>query len=130
MDRNDGRVVSNFINQALEGKSLTVYCKGDQTRSFMYIDELIEGILKMIEKTNFTGPVNLGNPNEIKVIDLAKQILKLTNSQSQIVFKSLPKDDPKQRLPNITLAKKQLNWQPQIDLEEGLKKTIEYFKNA
>lgn len=130
MDRNDGRVVSNFINQALEGKSLTVYGKGDQTRSFMYIDDLIDGILKMIEKIDFTGPINLGNPSEMKVIDLAKTIIQFTKSKSKIVFKPPPQDDPMQRLPDIALAKKQLNWQPQINLEKGLKKTIEYFINA
>jgi UDP-glucuronate decarboxylase len=128
MALDDGRVVSNFIVQALKNKPLTVYGDGKQTRSFMYITDLIEAILKMMKKKNFTGPVNIGNPQEVRIIDLAKKIIQLTNSQSKIVYNSLPQDDPHRRRPDISLAKKVLNWQPKINLEDGLNKTIKYFR--
>ena len=128
MVKNDGRVISNFIVQALENKPITVYGNGTQTRSFCYIDDLIVGMFKMMEQDKFIGPINIGNPKEYKIIDLAKIIIKLTQSSSKIVFKELPSDDPTQRQPDITLAKKILNWSPKISLEEGLYKTIAYFK--
>lgn len=130
MHPNDGRVVSNFIVQALKNKDITVYGKGQQTRSFCYVDDLINGIMLMMNKSDFTGPVNLGNPNEFTILELAEKVIKLTGSKSKIIYKQLPQDDPTQRQPNITLAKKQLNWEPKIQLEEGLQKTIEYFKTT
>ena len=130
MHPNDGRVVSNFIVQALTNQDITVYGNGDQTRSFCYIDDLISGIFKMMSsEEKFIGPVNLGNPVEFKIIDLAKTIIKLTNSKSNIVNKELPTDDPIRRKPNISLAKNVLNWEPIFNLEEGLKLTIDYFKS-
>ena len=130
MHPNDGRVVSNFIVQALTNQDITVYGNGDQTRSFCYIDDLISGIFKMMSsEEKFIGPVNLGNPVEFKIIDLAKTIIKLTNSKSNIVNKELPTDDPIRRKPNISLAKKVLDWEPNFNLEEGLKITIDYFKS-
>jgi len=128
MALNDGRVISNFIVQALRGNPLTVYGDGTQTRSFCYISDLIEGLVKTMEQEDFIGPVNLGNPNEIKIIELAKIVLKLTHSKSDIIFKPLPPDDPVRRCPDITLARQKLNWQPNVSLEEGLKETIKYFK--
>jgi len=128
MRLNDGRVVPNFIYQALKNKPITVYGDGNQTRSFCYVSDLIEGIYKLLFK-NIPEPVNLGNPQEMKIIDFAYLIKKLTNSKSKIVFKPLPQDDPKQRRPDITKAKKLLNWEPKVPLEKGLKLTIEYFKN-
>jgi len=130
MDPDDGRVVSNFITQALHNEDLTIYGDGSQTRSFQYIDDLVEGILKMIENENdFPGPVNLGNPDEFSVKELAEKIIQmLPESKSKIVYRDLPKDDPRQRKPDITLAKEQLNWEPKVKLEEGLKKTIDYFR--
>jgi len=126
---NDGRVVSNFIVQALKGEDITVYGDGSQTRSFCYIDDMVDGIIKMMNSPKgFTGPVNLGNPEEFTILELAEMILKLTKSKSKIVFKPLPQDDPKQRQPDITLAKSRLNWEPKVPLQEGLVKTIEYFK--
>jgi UDP-glucuronate decarboxylase len=126
---NDGRVVSNFIVQALKGEDITVYGDGSQTRSFCYIDDMVDGIIKMMNSPKgFTGPVNLGNPGEFTILELAEMILKLTKSKSKIVFKPLPQDDPKQRQPDITLAKSRLNWEPKVPLQEGLIKTIEYFK--
>ncbi|ACG58292.1 NAD-dependent epimerase/dehydratase [Hydrogenobaculum sp. Y04AAS1] len=126
---NDGRVVSNFIVQALKGEDITVYGDGSQTRSFCYIDDMVDGIIKMMNSPKgFTGPVNLGNPGEFSILELAEMILKLTKSKSKIVFKPLPQDDPKQRQPDITLAKSRLNWEPKVPLQEGLIKTIEYFK--
>jgi len=126
---NDGRVVSNFIVQALKGEDITVYGDGSQTRSFCYIDDMVDGIIKMMNSPKgFTGPVNLGNPEEFTILELAEMILKLTKSKSKIVFKPLPQDDPKQRRPDITLAKSRLNWEPKVPLQEGLIKTIEYFK--
>jgi len=129
MRLDDGRVISNFITQALKGEDLTVYGEGKQTRSFCYIDDLIEGILKMME-TDYKMPLNLGNPQEIKIIDLANLVLKLTDSKSKIKFLPLPENDPKRRCPDIKKARSILNWQPKVSLEEGLKRTIEYFKNA
>ena len=129
MNENDGRVVSNFIIQALKNIPITVYGDGSQTRSFCYCDDLIDGAVKMINSENFIGPVNLGNPIEMPVIDFAKIIIKATNSKSEIIFKELPKDDPVKRQPNISLAKEKLNWQPKYNLEDGLKKTIEYFED-
>lgn len=129
MAMNDGRVVSNFIIQALNGEPITIYGSGEQTRSFCYVSDLIEGALKMMEQEELTGPVNLGNPKEIKIIELAESILKFTGSKSKIMFRPLPEDDPVRRRPDITLAKKKLNWQPRVSLEEGLKETIQYFKN-
>ena len=130
MHPNDGRVVSNFIVQALTNQDITVYGNGDQTRSFCYIDDLISGIFKMMSsEEKFIGPVNLGNPVEFKIIDLAKTIIKLTNSKSNIINKELPTDDPIRRKPNISLAKNVLDWEPSFNLEEGLKLTIDYFKS-
>ena len=129
MNPKDGRVVSNFIVQALHGEDITVYGEGEQTRSFCYVDDLIAGIVKMMESEDFTGPVNLGNPTEITVKELADRIIKLTGSTSKIIYKPLPSDDPVQRRPIIDLAKEKLNWQPKISLDEGLTKTIKYFKS-
>lgn len=129
MNPNDGRVVSNFIMQALQGKDITLYGDGSQTRSFQYIDDLVDGLIKMMDsKDDIIGPFNMGNPNEISMITLAETILKLTQSNSKLVFEPLPKDDPKRRKPDITLAKQILNWEPNIKLETGLLKTIDYFK--
>ena len=130
MNPDDGRVVSNFIVQALKGKDLTIHGDGRQTRSFQYVDDLIEGILRMMNSDdNFLGPVNLGNPNEFTIIELANTIIKITNSKSKLVFCDLPKDDPKQRRPDISLAYKKLNgWRPKTELFEGLEHTINYFK--
>lgn len=127
MAEHDGRVVSNFITQALRGEDITVYGKGDQTRSFCYISDLVEGIVRMMECEDFTGPVNLGNPTETTILEFAERIIKLTGSSSKIIFKPLPADDPKQRQPDITLAGARLGWQPVIPVEVGLKKTIDYF---
>ena len=130
MRPDDGRVVSNFIMQALKGEDITIYGDGMQTRSFQYVDDLIEGMVRMMASENFTGPVNLGNPGEFTMIELAEIILKMTNSKSKIIFTPLPSDDPKQRKPNITLAKEKLNgWEPKVRLEEGLIETIKYFKS-
>jgi UDP-glucuronate decarboxylase len=130
MAQNDGRVVSNFIVQALKGEDITIYGDGSQTRSFQYINDLIIGMVKMMEnENNFIGPVNLGNPKEFAIKELAEIVIKMTGSKSRIVYKPLPEDDPKQRQPDITLAKKELAWEPKIPLEEGLEKTIEYFRN-
>ncbi len=127
MQPNDGRVVSNFILQALLNKNITVYGEGNQTRSFCYIDDLISGILLMMKSENFSGPINLGNPSEISIIELAKEIINLTGSKSKIIYKKLPSDDPQMRCPDISLAKKQLGWTPKFDRLSGLKKTVEYF---
>ena len=129
MQLNDGRVVSNFITQALLNKNITIYGAGDQTRSFCYVDDLISGIMLMMEKTNFCGPINLGNPSEISVKQLASEIVEITGSKSKLVHKDLPLDDPQQRCPDISLAKKELEWHPKYDRNQGLKKTIEYFEN-
>jgi len=125
---NDGRVISNFIVQALKNDPITVYGEGKQTRSFCYVSDLIEGIYKMMNSKNFTGPINLGNPNEFTILELANKIIELTKSKSKIIYKPLPKDDPVRRKPDISLAKNKLDWKPKIELEEGLKNTIEYFK--
>jgi UDP-glucuronate decarboxylase len=129
MDKNDGRVVSNFIVQALTGKNITIYGDGSQTRSFQYIDDLVEGIIRMINTgDDFTGPVNIGNPGEFSMLELAHEVIRLTGSKSKIVFEPLPQDDPKQRRPDISLAFEKLDgWKPAVKLEEGLKKTIDYF---
>lgn len=128
MDPNDGRVVSNFIVQALQNKDITMYGDGTQTRSFCYVSDLVDGIVKMMNnEQKFIGPVNIGNPSERTVYDLAELIIKLTNSNSKIKFAPLPQDDPLQRKPDISLAKKELGWEPKVDIEEGLLKTIEYF---
>jgi UDP-glucuronate decarboxylase len=130
MHPNDGRVVSNFIIQALQNQDITVYGKGEQTRSFQYVDDLVEGMTRfMATDDSLIGPINIGNPGEYTIIELAEKIIALTNSKSKIIFKPLPQDDPKQRCPDITLAKKELNWEPKIQLEEGLLKTIHYFKS-
>ena len=127
MRHNDGRVVPNFIDQALKGKPLTVYGRGEQTRSFCYIDDLVEGLIRLMRsKENL--PVNLGNPSEFTVIQLARLVLKLTASKSKIIFKELPQDDPRQRQPDITRARKSLGWKPAVSLEDGLKCTISWFK--
>ena len=128
---NDGRVVSNFIIQALNNEDITIYGDGKQTRSFQYIDDLIEGMVRMMDtEDDFTGPINIGNPNEFPVLDLAERVIRMTGSTSKIVFKPLPTDDPKQRQPDIKLAKEKLGWQPTVELEDGLKRMIEYFKNV
>ena len=129
MAPNDGRVVSNFIMQALQNKDITIYGEGKQTRSFCYIDDLIEGTIRMMSSDNFIGPVNIGNPHEFTIIDLAKKIMKITGSKSKIKFETLPPDDPIQRQPDITLIKEKLDWQPRISLDQGLKKTITYFES-
>lgn len=129
MHPNDGRVVSNLIMQALKNEDITIYGNGEQTRSFQYVDDLVEGMIKMMHtKDDFIGPVNIGNPVEFTILELAEQIIRMTGTKSKIKFKPLPEDDPMQRRPDITLAKEKLNWQPQIQLEEGLTKTIDYFK--
>ncbi len=128
MHPNDGRVVSNFIVQALKGENLTVYGDGTQTRSFCYVDDLLEGFVRLMNQDATVGPVNIGNPGEFTMLELAEQVLKLTKSKSKIVHQPLPADDPKQRRPDITLAKKYLKWEPKVPLAEGLKKTIAYFK--
>ncbi len=129
MDKNDGRVVSNFITQALANEPITIYGTGRQTRSFQYVDDLIGGLIKMMASPkSFVGPVNIGNPGEFTVLELAKKIIKFTGSKSSIIYKPLPQDDPNQRKPDIALAKQVLNWQSKINLEVGLKSTIEYFK--
>ena len=128
MHPNDGRVVSNFIVQALRGEDITIYGTGEQSRSFCYVDDLVNGINSYMEhETKEPGPINLGNPNEFTMKELAEKVLQLTNSKSQIIYKPLPQDDPRQRQPEISMAKKILSWEPKVQLEEGLKKTIEYF---
>ncbi len=131
MANDDGRVISNFILQAINGNEITINGDGNQTRSFQYIDDLIKGMIKMMDVSdNFIGPVNIGNPEEISMNKLASKILSLTNSKSKIIYKDLPKDDPKRRNPDITIAKNELNWSPKYDLDGGLIKTIEYFKKS
>lgn len=125
---NDGRVVSNFIVQALKGEDLTIYGDGSQTRSFCYVDDLIEGFVRMMNQDKIIGPVNIGNPGEFTMLELAKEVLDLTGSKSKIVYKPLPGDDPKMRRPNIDLAKSALGWEPTIPLRQGLEKTIVYFE--
>ena len=129
MHPNDGRVVSNFIVQALKGKDITIYGDGQQTRSFCYVDDLIDAMIKMMNsEKGFTGPVNIGNPGEFTMLQLAEMVLTLSNSKSKIIYQPLPSDDPKQRQPNIDLAKDKLGWQPKVELKDGLKETIAYFK--
>ncbi len=132
MNTNDGRVISNFIVQALKGEDITIYGKGNQTRSFQYVDDLVEGMIRMMNTDDsVTGPINIGNPGEFSILDLANKIIDITNSKSQLIFKPLPEDDPMQRKPDISLAKKTLNnWEPKIPLEKGLLKVIEYFKGV
>ncbi len=125
---NDGRVVSNFIIQALRGEDITVYGKGLQTRSFCYVDDLIEGMIRMMDCEHFIGPVNLGNPEEFTILELAQKIIAMTGSKSKITYKPLPSDDPRQRQPDITLAGQKLGWKPAISVNDGLQRTIEYFK--
>jgi len=129
MHPDDGRVVSNFICQALKGQDITVYGQGNQTRSFCYVDDLVEGFVRLMNSNDsITGPINCGNPNEFTILELAEKVIKLTNSKSKIIYKPLPSDDPMQRKPDISKAKELLGWEPKIQLEEGLLKTIEYFK--
>jgi UDP-glucuronate decarboxylase len=130
MNSNDGRVVSNFIVQALKGEDITIYGDGSHTRSFQYIDDLVDGLIKLMDTPDtFTGPVNIGNPVEITIRSLAEMIIKMTGSKSKIIFLPLPQDDPKQRKPDITLARKELNWSPKVDAEVGLATTVEYFRS-
>lgn len=129
MHPNDGRVVSNFIVQALTGENITIYGQGTQTRSFCYADDLIDAMIGMMgSDKDFTGPINIGNPGEFTMLELANMVIRLTGSKSQIIFMSLPQDDPKQRCPDISLAKSKLGWEPKIHLEDGLRETIKYFK--
>jgi UDP-glucuronate decarboxylase len=129
MHPSDGRVVSNFIVQALKGQDITIYGDGQQTRSFCYVDDLIDGLVRMMATSaEFTGPVNIGNPVEFTILELAEDVLKLTGSHSKLVFKPQPADDPKQRRPAIKLAKAKLGWEPKVVLEDGLKETIAYFR--
>lgn len=128
MSPNDGRVVSNFIIQALQNKPITIFGNGSQTRSFQYVDDLLSGMMKMMNSENFIGPVNLGNPVEFTMLELAELVIELTGSSSQLTYLPLPKDDPKQRKPDISLAKEKLNWEPTIKLKDGLVKTISYFE--
>ena len=126
----DGRVVSNFIVQALKGEDITIYGDGSQTRSFCYVDDLIEGMIRLMNsREGFTGPVNVGNPGEFTIKELAEKVIEMTDSDSRIIYKELPVDDPTQRKPDISLAKKELGWEPKVMLDEGLEKTIEYFKS-
>ena len=128
MHQNDGRVVSNFIVQALQGRPITIYGEGQQTRSFCFASDLIEGLVALINTTDdFIGPVNIGNPGEFTMLELAQKVLEITGSASKIVHEPLPQDDPLQRQPDITLAKRHLSWQPTVALDEGLRKTVEYF---
>ena len=127
---NDGRVVSNFIIQALKGEDITIYGEGNQTRSFCYVDDLISGFIKLMNTPDdFTGPVNLGNPVEFSILELARKVIELTGTRSKIIFKPLPQDDPERRKPDITLAREKLQWEPGVKLENGLQKTVEYFRN-
>lgn len=129
MHPNDGRVVSNFIVQALKGEDITIYGDGLQTRSFCYVTDLIEGFVRLMAAgDDVTGPMNLGNPHEITVKELAETVIRLTGAKSKLVYQPLPQDDPLQRCPDITLAKKELDWQPTVGLEDGLKETVAYFK--
>lgn len=128
MHPNDGRVVSNFIVQALKGEDITVYGKGDQTRSFCYCDDLVDGMVRLMNSgNNIAGPINIGNPGEFTILELAQKVIELTNSKSKIIYMPLPQDDPMQRKPVIDLAREKLGWEPKVQLEEGLKKTIGYF---
>ena len=130
MSMNDGRVVSNFIVQALKGENITIYGDGKQTRSFQYVDDLVEGMIRMMNTgDDFVGPVNIGNPGEFTMLELAQKVIEITGSNSKIIFEPLPQDDPRQRKPDITLAHEKLNgWKPEIKLDEGLGYTVDYFK--
>lgn len=131
MHPNDGRVVSNFIIQALKGENITIYGDGKQTRSFCYVSDLIDGMISLMDSSDdFIGPVNMGNPKEFTMLELAQNVLELTESKSKIIFLPLPQDDPKQRQPDISLAKQKLNWTPKVELKDGLAKSVEYFKNV
>ncbi len=131
MHPNDGRVVSNFITQAIKNKDITIYGDGQQTRSFCYVDDLIDAMVKMMNsEAGFIGPVNIGNPGEFTMLDLAQAVLRLSGSKSKIIYKPLPSDDPKQRQPDINLAKEKLLWEPKVNLEDGLKETIAYFRKV
>jgi UDP-glucuronate decarboxylase len=130
MNVNDGRVVSNFVCQALKGEDITVYGDGSQTRSFCYVDDLVEGAIRMMEKDGFFGPVNLGNPKEFTIVSLAEMVIRKTGTRSKIINKPLPPDDPVQRQPDISVARKELDWKPRVELEEGLERTIAYFKQV
>jgi UDP-glucuronate decarboxylase len=130
MHPNDGRVVSNFVVQAIRGSDITIYGDGAQTRSFCYVDDLIEAILRMMNTgPEFPGPVNIGNPGEFTILALAEMVIRLTGSRSKLVYQALPSDDPRQRQPDISLARKRLDWEPQVGLEDGLKETIAYFRS-
>lgn len=126
----DGRVVSNFIVQALQGQDITVYGEGQQTRSFCYVDDLIDGFVGLMNQEQVVGPMNIGNPSEFTILELAQKVIELTDSKSQIVFRPMPEDDPKQRQPNIAEAREVLGWEPKVQLEAGLRKTIEYFERS
>lgn len=128
MDPNDGRVISNFVTQALRGEPLTIYGDGSQTRSFCFVDDLIEGMMRLMDQDDDTGPVNIGNPGEYSMLQLAEEVIKATGSSSELVHVELPADDPKQRCPNITKAKALLDWTPRVDLKTGLQKTVEYYR--
>ena len=131
MHPNDGRVVSNFIVQALRGKPITIYGDGSQTRSFCYVDDMVAGFVRLMDAPDdVTGPINLGNPGEFTIMQLAKLVVKMTDAKSELIYEPLPEDDPLQRCPNITLAKEKLNWQPNVQLEQGLEKTITYFSET
>ncbi|MBD3251577.1 NAD-dependent epimerase/dehydratase family protein [Candidatus Uhrbacteria bacterium] len=130
MAKDDGRVVSNFVLQALRGEPITIYGDGTYTRSFQYVDDLIDGMIRMMEQEGFVGPVNIGNPGEFTIKELAEQVIELTGSSSEMTYLDAVKDDPKQRKPEISLAKEKLQWEPKVDLRQGLKKTIEYFQSV
>jgi len=127
MDKDDGRVVSNFLNQVIDKKDITLYGKGDQTRSFCYVDDMVDGLIKLMNNEKTNGPINLGNPQEITIKELAEKVIELTKSDSNIIYKDLPKDDPMKRNPDITKAKEFLDWIPKFELEDGLIKTYKYF---
>ena len=129
MDKDDGRVVSNFLNQVIDKKDITLYGKGDQTRSFCYVDDMVDGLIKLMNNEKTNGPINLGNPQEITIKELAEKVIELTKSDSNIIYKDLPKDDPMKRNPDITKAKEFLDWNPKFDLEDGLIKTYKYFSS-
>ena len=131
MHPNDGRVVSNFIVQAIRGEDITIYGSGQQTRSFCYVDDLIDALVKMMETpTEFVGPINLGNPGEFTMLELAEKVMKHTRSKSKLVFRPLPEDDPKQRKPDISMARESLQWEPRVSLDDGLKETVAYFQKT
>ena len=131
MHPNDGRVVSNFIVQALQNEDITIYGDGGQSRSFCFVDDMVDGFLLFMETDDeFKGPLNMGNPNEFTIQELAEKVIDLTGSNSKIIYKTLPEDDPKQRQPNIDLAKEKLNWSPEVELEAGLERTIAYFRDT